>query len=131
MGVRYTIKSLKDDLTIEVGFFIDQLKKSWLNVQVHQPTDPRAHSPLQWSFDTDCGGSIGGDLYANGIGFHVYENKSIGTFARWVRTIIPPDVELVLYNNDLSHHPITLHNTITDDEIEQGFNIPFDASRYE
>jgi len=129
MGTTYTIRSMKSDLSIDVDFFIEQLKKTWFNVKIYQ-TDSEAHPRLQWDFDTDEGGNISGHLYQAGASFRVFENKSIGIFARWVRSIIPPEYDLVLYENDLSHHPIELHDAITYEEIEAGFHVPFDISKY-
>jgi len=32
---------------------------------------------------------------------------------------------------NLSHYPIALHDALTDEEIQAGFNIPFDVSKYQ
>ena len=131
MGVTYLITSANNDLYIGGQSFIEQLQKEWSVTKVHHISDERAHSVLQWGLEMEDGSSFLGDFNPQGISFKGGDLFNVARIALWYRTIVPSEYKLLLYESSLDHQPIELIEGMTLEAIVQGFEVPFDISKYE
>lgn len=85
----------------DLELFQEQLSQ-WSDIAIEEVDDPEAYHSLQWNLPARMG-DLFGSLDASGQVIHL--DGFLGDcalFALWLRNIVPPNIELLFYDEDYS-----------------------------